>query len=154
MSPWLKAGLIGAAVLIVLSLFSIIPIVGFVACILMLLAYIGIGVLAAYWMPPLREAGAAAGQGALAATLAAFIGGIANTIVSTIQWSLVDASTVLDQMPAESIQQMQEAGLDPTMFTGPGVGAICGSVCCLVGLILAAILGAVGGAIFAGLKPD
>lgn len=154
MSPWLKAGLVGAAVLVVLNLLGLIPCVGFITCILGLLAYAGIGVLAAYWMPPVREAGAAAGQGALAAALAALIGGVVNAIVSTIQLAVADTSTILSQLPAESLQQLQEAGVDPSIFTGPGFGAAVGSACCLVGLILAAILGAVGGAVYAGIKPD
>jgi hypothetical protein len=154
MSPWLKAGLIGAAVLVVLNLLGLIPCVGVITCILGLLAYIGIGALAAYWMPPLREAGAAAGQGALAAALAALIGGVVNAIVSTIQLAVADTAAILSQLPAESLQQLQEAGVDPAVFTGPGFGAAIGSVCCIVGLILAAILGAVGGAVYAGIKPD
>ena len=154
MTSWLKAGLIGAAVVTVLNLLGLIPCVGFITCILGLLVYAGVGVLTAYWMPPLREAGAAAGQGAMAAVLAAFIGGIINAIVSTIQLAVADSAAILSALPAESLQQLQEAGVDPSVFTGPGFGAAVGSACCLVGLILAAILGAVGGAVYAGIKPD
>jgi hypothetical protein len=154
MTSWLKAGLIGAAVVTILNFLGLIPCVGFITCILGLLVYIGVGVLAAYWMPPLREAGAAAGQGAMAATLAALIGGIINAVVSTIQLAVADSAAILSALPAESLQQLQEAGVDPSVFTGPGFGAAVGSACCLVGLILAAILGAVGGAVYAGIKPD
>lgn len=154
MSPWLKAGLVGAAVLAVLSLLGMIPCVVFITCILGLLAYIGIGALAGYWMPPPREAGAAAGQGALAATLAAFVGGLVNTIIWTVQFAVTDTAALLSQLPPESLQQLEQAGVDPILFTGPSFGAGVGSVCCIVGLIFAAILGAVGGAVFAGIKPD
>jgi len=154
MTSWLKAGLIGAAVVTILNFLGLIPCVGFITCILGLLVYIGVGVLAAYWMPPLREAGAAAGQGAMAATLAALIGGIINAVVSTIQLAVADSAAILSALPAESLQQLQEAGVDPSVFTGPAFGAAVGSACCLVGLILAAILGAVGGAVYAGIKPD
>ena len=154
MTSWLKAGLIGAAVVTVLNLLGLIPCVGFITCILGLLVYAGVGVLTAYWMPPLREAGAAAGQGAMAAVLAAFIGGIINAVVSTIQLAVADSAAILSALPAESLQQLQEAGVDPSVFTGPAFGAAVGSACCLVGLILAAILGAVGGAVYAGIKPD
>ena len=44
-SPWLKAGLIGAGVLLVLSLLSLVPLVSCIAPILQLLAFIGIGAL-------------------------------------------------------------------------------------------------------------
>ena len=154
MTSWLKAGLIGAAVVTILNFLGLIPCVGFITCILGLLVYAGVGVLTAYWMPPLREAGAAAGQGAMAAVLAAFIGGIINAIVSTIQLAVADSAAILSALPAESLQQLQEAGVDPSVFTGPAFGAAVGSACCLVGLILAAILGAVGGAVYAGIKPD
>jgi hypothetical protein len=154
MSPWVKAGLVGAAVLIVLDLVGLIPCVGCVAFLLGIVAYLGIGMLAAHWMPPPRMAGSGAGQGALAAVLAALIGGIVNTIIATIQMAVADTAAIMSQVPSESLQQLEELGMDPSVFVGPGAGALYGSVCCLIGLILAAILGAVGGAIFAGLKAD
>jgi hypothetical protein len=154
MSPWLKAGLIGAAVVVVLNLLGIIPCVGLITCFLVLLAYVGIGVLAAYWLPPIRTAGAGAGQGALAALVAALIGGIVQTIVATIQMAVTDTAAILSQIPAETMQQLEEAGVDPALFTGPTAGVLAGSVCCIGGLILAAILGAIGGAVFAAIKSD
>lgn len=154
MSTWLKAGLIGAAVLVALNLLGLIPCVGFFTCIIGLLAYAGIGALAAYWLPPVRESGPAAGQGAAAAVLAALIGGLVNMILTSVQMALVDTSAILSQLPAESLRQLEMAGIDPSMFTGPTAGLFYGSTCCLGGLILAAILGAIGGAIYAGIKPD
>lgn len=154
MSPWLKAGLVGGAVLVVINLFGLVPCVGLFSCALGLVAYIGIGVLAAYWMPPIREAGPGATQGAGAAALAALIGGIVNSIITTIQWVTIDPTEVLNTLPAGQLQQLQEAGVDPAMFMGPGFGIAVASFCCLGGLILAAILGAVGGAVFAGIKAD
>lgn len=154
MSSWLKAGLVGAAALVVLDILGLIPCVGAFTCILGLVVYIGIGVLTAYWMPPARMAGPAAGQGAMAAVLAALISGIVNTIIITLQMAVTDTAAILSQIPAEQLQQLQEAGIDPSMFTGPGFAIGTGSICCIMGLILAAILGAVGGAVFAGIKPD
>jgi predicted outer membrane lipoprotein len=154
MSPWLKAGLIGGAALVVLSLLGLIPCVGCITWILGLLVYAGIGVLAAYWMPPVRMAGPAAGQGAMAAALGALIGGVVTTIIAIIQMALTDTAALLSQIPADTLQQLEQAGIDPGMFMGPGAGAAYGSVCCIAGLIVAALLGAVGGAIFAAIKPD
>jgi hypothetical protein len=154
MSPWLKAGLVGAAVLVVLNLLGMISWVGLITCCLGLLAYVGIGALAAYWLPPVRDAGQGAGQGALAAVLAALIGGIVNTIGSTIQMAVTDTAALLSQIPPESLQQLEQMGIDPAALTGPTSGAIVGSTCCVGGLILAAILGAIGGAVFAGIRPD
>jgi hypothetical protein len=154
MSPWLKAGLIGGAILVALNLLGLIPCVGLFTCILGLVVYGGVGALAAYWMPPVREGGAAAGQGTLAALLAAVIGGIVNTIIITIQMSIADTAAILSQIPAESLDQMRMAGLDPAAFTGPTAGVLFGGSCCVGGLILAAILGAIGGAVFAAIRPE
>jgi hypothetical protein len=154
MSPWLKAGLVGAVIIIVLNLMGLIPCVGLVTCFLGLLAYAGIGALAAYWMPPIRDAGQGAGQGALAALVAALLGGIVNTIASTIQMAVVDTSAVLSQVPPEALQQLQEAGIDPALFAGPSAGLLAGSMCCVGGLFLSAILGAIGGVILAAVKPE
>jgi hypothetical protein len=157
MSPWLKAGLIGGAVLIVLNLLGLIPCVGLITCVLGVLAYAGIGALAAYWMPPVRMPGQAAGQGALAALVAGLIGGVVNTVVIFIQTSIMGSSQILSQLPPETLQQLTEAGVDPQMletFVGPAGALAGGSMCCIGGLILAAILGAIGGAVFAGIRPD
>jgi hypothetical protein len=159
MSPWLKAGLIGAAILIVLNLLGLVQVacVGLVTCILGLLVYAGIGALAAYWMPPVRETGAAAGQGALAAGLAAIIGGIVNMIVVFIQATIVGTTEIVSQLPPETLRQLEDAGMDPAIlnkFAGPAGALLGGSLCCVGGLILAAILGAVGGAVFAAIQKD
>jgi hypothetical protein len=154
MAPWLKAGLIGGVVLAVLNLLGLIPCVGVLTCILGLVAYAGIGALAAYWIPPVRMAGQGAGQGALAAVVAGLVGGIVNTIIATIQMAVTDTASILSQIPGDALQQMQQAGVDPALFVGPTAGVLFGSVCCFGGVILAAILGAIGGAIFAAVKPD
>ena len=156
MRPWLKAGLIGGAVLVVLNLLSAIPsfILALVFWCLGLFAYIGIGALAAFWTPPPRQAGPAAGQGAMAAALSGLMGGVVYTILTTIQMSLTDAATVLSQFPPETLQQFEDAGIDPSLFVGPNVGILCGGGCCLVGVILAALLGAIGGAVYAGIQPE
>ncbi|MFC2029893.1 hypothetical protein ACFLWA_04090 [Chloroflexota bacterium] len=154
MSPWLKAGLVGAAVLVVLNLLGLIPCVGLACCILGVFAYAGIGVLAAYWMPPVREASTAAFQGAGAALVAALIGGIVNIVVMTVQMAAVGSGQFLSQIPPEMLDQMYAAGFDPGFFAGPAGGAISGSICCAGGLFLAAIMGAIGGAIYAGIKPE
>ena len=59
----LKAGAVGAGVIVLLNLIGLIPCAGCVTCILGLLAYVGAGALAAYWLPPTRTAGQGAGAG-------------------------------------------------------------------------------------------
>jgi hypothetical protein len=154
MSPWLKAGLVGGAVLVGIAIVGSVLCGGLLTCILAPVFYIGIGVLAAYWMPPIREPGPAAAQGAGAAALAALIGGIVESIITSIRWAATDPAEILSMLPATQLQQMQESGFDTTLFAAPEIGIATASFCCLGGLILAAILGGVGGAVFAGIKAD
>ena len=58
-SPALKAGLVGAAIMLVLNLISLVPALGCIALPLELIAYIAVGALAALWMMPRREPGRA-----------------------------------------------------------------------------------------------
>lgn len=163
MSPWLKAGLIGGAVLIVLSLLGLIPFLclGCIVLVLEFLVYAGTGALAAHWMQPTRDAGSAAGQGALAAGVAALIGGVVDTIISLIRAAVVGTGEVMSQIPPETFQQLKDAGIDPQAFesmmetfAGTGGALLCGSICCVIGLLIAAALGAVGGAIYTAMRPD
>lgn len=146
--------MIGGAGVAVLNLLSLIPCAGVVFCGLGLLAYAAVGVLAAYWMPPVRMAGPAAGQGALAAGLASVIGGIVNWIVIAVQYAMTDTASVISAMPQESLQALRDAGIDPSTFAGPGFGAAMGGICCGAGLLIAIVLGAIGAAIFAAVKAD
>jgi hypothetical protein len=152
-SPAIKAGLAGGLALIVLNLIGLLPIVGCIALILEIVAYAAVGVLAAHWMNQPREPGRAAGLGALAAVVAALIGGLARTVIMTIQLTLTDSSAVLAQLPPESLELLREAGIDPSAFTSPEVGIAAGAVCCGVALLAGAVLGALGGLIYASVRP-
>ena len=81
MPTWLKSGLIGGAILFVLDVVIQIPVLGCCGWFLTVFAYLGIGALAAYFAERPRDTGKAAGQGAIAAVLAAFIGGTSYTSV-------------------------------------------------------------------------
>ena len=87
-SPALKAGLIGAAIVLVLNLIGIIPVIGCIGLPLELVAYVVIGALAALWMTPRREAGRAAGQGALAGLIAGAVSGIVRAILTPVSMQL------------------------------------------------------------------
>jgi hypothetical protein len=154
MTGWLKAGLIGVLVLIVLDLIGLIPILGCITIPLVLITYIVVGVLAAAWSMPPRNAGSGAGQGAGAALIAALGNGIVNIIITVVQASSgALQSQVFSQLPPEVLQQLQQSGVPAEFFAGVAGGAIIGTVCCFLGLFVAAILGAVGGAIYAASKP-
>ena len=155
MSPWLKSGLIGALALIIINLVGIIPLAGCCTFPLTLIAFFIVGLLAAYWMDPPREAGPAAGQGALAALIAGIVSGILVLLIAIVQTSLTDMSTYLRQLPPEVTSEfMRTTGISPKLLFGVGGGAIFGSLCCSVEILLAAALGAFGGAIYAAIKSD
>ena len=62
---------------------------------------------------------------------------------------------MLSQVPPESLQALQQAGIDPNVIFGGGTMAGLVLVCCLpLGLMLGAGLGALGGLIFAAAKPE
>ena len=161
MSGWLKAGLIGAVMLVVLKVVEVVPCV--ICCGLPLewVLFGCIGALAVYWIPPgARTMGAGAGQGALAGLITAAIGGVigigVNVVGATVLQPLQES--MYRQLPPEILQGMFKAGVDPSMFTGAGTGVVdtigSGAVCCGVGLVVAAALGALGGLIFAAVKSE
>ncbi len=156
MNPGVKAGLVGGAALIVLNLIGLVPVLGCVSLPLQILSYIGIGVLAAYWMTPRREGGRAAGQGAIAGLIAGAIGGIAAVVLAPVSMALSGgAEAMLRQIPPESLQALQSAGINPSSIINAGTTAGLTLICCVpVGLLLGAGLGAVGGLILAGTKPE
>lgn len=156
MPAWLKAGLIGAAILVVLNLISIIPI-PFLGCCTLLLSlatYVGAGVLASSYMPPPRQAGSAAGQGALAALVASAIGGIVGLIVSAIQQSSYSPQYIMQQLPPEALQALRDSGISPEMFFAPAAMLGIAAVCCAVGVVIAAAFGAIGAAVYASSRPN
>jgi len=160
MSSWLKAGLIGGAALALISLLLVFAGGLGLECtleLLTLLAFAGIGVLAAYWMPPVRKAGQAAGHGALAAVIAQLIGGVVFTILTLIRSFFIDTAALISTLDPELLDQMVAAGMDPEILetlVGPVGAVLSGSMCCVGGLIFAAILGAIGGTLLAAIRPE
>jgi hypothetical protein len=154
MSSWLKAGLIGAAILIVINLIGLIPLLGCVALPLQLLAYVVIGAMAASFMLPRREAGAAAGQGALAALLGGLVSGVFSLIVTAVRFAITGAASAASQIPPDLLDQLRDTGVDPDIFTGIAGALGVGTCCCALGIVLAAALGAIGGLLYAALKPE
>ncbi len=154
MSAGLKAGLIGAAAGFLVSLLSLIPMVGCCFSLAGLLVYVGAGALAAFWLVPPRSAGAGAGQGAIAGVLSGLGSSIVSTIMAIVYGLTGSGRSMLD---ATTMAQLEEAGLDPemfSMFASTGGSILGGAMCCVGGLLLGAALGAIGGAITAAIKRD
>jgi hypothetical protein len=160
MSGWLKAGLIGAGILVAISVVGVIPCIGCCALPLEWVAFGCIGALAAYWIPPTRAMGTAAAHGALAALIAAAIGGVVGIGVDLVGEAVLGPAQLawLNQLPPDVLRGLYEAGIDPRMLAGEGVGAFTSvmgsSVCCGISLGIGAALGAVGGLVFAAIKQE
>jgi hypothetical protein len=139
----LKAGLIGAVVMAVVAIANhLLPVTGntaltLVTCGVSSLIYIGLGVLAGYFVTPPRTPG----KGAGAAAIAGLISGAATGIMGIIL-VVTGVSSVLD---SPQMQQLIDSGMDPRVFVIPG--AACN-------LAIGAGLAAIGGAITAAVKPD
>ena len=111
-SPALRAGLIGAAIMLFLNLISLISVLGCIALPLELVAYVAIGALAAFWMMPRREPGRGAGQGALAGLLAAVVSGIVPRRAHAALVEDVRRDASPDQPVAAPIARCAPAGGD------------------------------------------
>jgi hypothetical protein len=154
--PWLRAGLIGAGILVVVNLLSLIPIIATCSWLIELAALAGVGALAAYYIPPRREGGPAAGQGALAGLVAGVIAGIVATILAPVSFATSGGTAaVLNSLPPETVQQLSQSGFDLATVVNAGTVATMTALCCLPGgLIVGAILGALGGLVYAAVKPE
>lgn len=157
MPGWLKAGLIGGAVVFVLDLLGLIPFIACVTLPLSLVIYPIVGGLAASYLPTPRMTGQGASQGALAAVVAGLIGETIRMIIGLISTAMGGTAQALSQIPPETFEQLGDLGISPEMFAGAGslgISAVCGSICCGIGVLIAAALGAIGGLIFAAAKPE
>jgi len=154
--PWLRAGLIGAAVMLVIGLIGLIPILSCLTLPLELFAFIGIGALAGSSILPRRAGGRAAGQGALAGLIAGLASGIITVILAPLGFNMAGGSNaIINQLPAQTLEQFEQAGIDPAMFFNTGTATGFTALCCLpTGLIVGAVLGALGGLIYASVKPE
>ncbi len=147
-SALLKAGGIGAAAMLVLTLMSLIPIVGFVCCCLLYLGFAGVGVLYGVFA---KQSGSplGAGPGALGGAVSAAIAGLVQGIVSGVATLIMAGAGMM----ANYLSQVETMGYDipPELYdfyasSAFGIIAALFSICW--GVIIGAILGAVGGAIY------
>ena len=142
----LKAGLIGAAVLLVITVLNqLLQISGglvYVICGVNMLIYAGIGVLAGFFLAPPRTPRQGAGAGAIAGLLSGGISGVVGFIILTIRMARGMGYPGLDP---QQMEQLAQSGLDPKLLAIPGV------VC---GMAIGAGMAAIGGAIFSAVKSE
>ena len=129
---------------------------GCVAQPLLWIGYVAVGALAAAFMAPRRTTGRGAGQGALAGLMMGAVGGLAEVVLAPLSVKVAGGSqAIISQLPADALQQLQQAGIDPNMLVSGGAMSVYALLCCLPAmLLLGAGLGALGGLIFAAAKPE
>ena len=145
----LKAGAVGAAVAVVLTLLGLIPVIGCCTFVLTLMLWVAVGVLAGYWgrSNPMQTAGEAAKAGAVAGVITGLAGGLVQTVVSLIRLATGGTVQALSQIPPEQLRQLRDMGVDPALLGGAGgIVAVVGC-CCIAAPLVAAALGAGGGAL-------
>jgi len=146
----LKAGLIGLAVMLVMTgLSQVLPMTSawvWVSCGVSSLLYAGIGVLAGFFLAPPRTTGKGAripirGAGAIAGLISSAVSGVVSyIIIRTLFVRAIRLARGLDYpgLTTEQMQQLAASGMDPKLFAIPGV--ICS-------MAISAGLAAIGGAI-------
>lgn len=160
MAAVLKAGGVGAAILVVLSLLGLIPCVGCITFFLTLIAYVGIGVLAAMWMAPPRTGSGGATNGAIATLVASLVAGLVSMVINSIYFAITGSAQfmqALADIPPDQLAALSEMGIDPTMFAGgAGIATVLGigAMCCLLSVLVAAVLGAAGGGFWGSSHPN
>lgn len=147
----LKAGLIGAAVMVVIALISQFllieiltkkPALSFISYGVNLALHAGIGVLAGLFLAPSRTAK----MGAKAGAIAGLISSLLSTVVSLgVTAARMFGGASVPGLDPEQMEQLSQAG--PLGFVFAGVCAVI-----FVALYIAAAAG--GGAVLAAAKPD
>lgn len=151
----LKAGLIGLAVMVAISLINQLllagiyarqPILSFASCGLSIVLYVGVGVLAGLFLSPPRKAGDGAKAGLIAGAISALVSVLLGVLIMVIRTS---SGAPLPGVTPEQLEMIEESGINMGLITliSGSVGAVCGA-----GLGAGAAAG--GGALMAAIKPD
>jgi hypothetical protein len=152
--PALKAGLIGGIGAVVAALIGLIPLLGCVGLPLEWLVFLVSGVLAAAWLLPPRSSGRGAGEGALAGLISGIVSALARMLLAPVSLAASGGpEAILSQLPADQVQTLAQAGIDPRTFVSTGAVLGVGACCGLFTIVLALGLGALGGLIYAAADP-
>ncbi len=148
-----KAGLIGAAVGAVLTVLSILlggpsPVLGRIGGGLVLAAYAGIGVLAAFFLTAPRSARMGAGAGALAGLIGGAGSGIVWAIAALARMTQVTWNGLVPIIGFREMPSPADVGLTPGTLA-----VLIGGLCFLTSLIAGSGFGALGGAILGAARP-
>ena len=159
MRSWLKAGLIGGALLALFTALSwaslFLPpvpqsVLSCCACVVFLILYPAVGVLAGTWLTPPRTAGAGAKEGALAGLVAGILDSVATLVVAGIALLLGASEKYLAQIPPEFMPLIEDSG---AMVLLSPVGLLAVTVCSVpIFLMLAVGCAALGGLVYASIS--
>jgi Na+/proline symporter len=144
-----KAGLIGMAVMVVVAVLNQFlvtsTVLSLVSCGIGVLLYVGIGMLAAFFVAPPRGAA----NGAKAGLLAGLIAGVAAVVVgSALMFARWRMGYGMPGVDPQQLEQLLESGMNRGVMIASGAG---GLVC---GMVLDVGAAAGGGALLAAIKPD
>lgn len=151
----LKAGLIGLAVMVIISLvnqlllaelFAAQPVLSFASCGVSVVLYVGVGVLAGFFLSPPRTAGNGAKAGLIAGLISAVVSVLLGVLIMVIR---TNSGAPLPGVTPEQLEMMEEQGMNLGLITliSGTVGAVCGAG-------IGAGAAAAGGALLAAIKPD
>jgi hypothetical protein len=151
----LKAGLIGAAVMVIITLinqFLLLDLftgniaLSIASCGVSIVLYAGIGALAGLFLAPTRTPGNGAKAGAIAGLISAVISVALGVVIMAVRSA---GGGPPPGITPEQMEMMAEQGMNvgQLVLLSGTVGAVCGAA-------LGAGAAAGGGAILAGVKPD
>jgi hypothetical protein len=149
-----KAGLIGAGVAAALTVLTLLlggpsPILGRVGGGLVLLTYVGVGVLAAFFLTAPRSARMEARAGLLGGLIGGAGSGIVWVIAALVRMTQVSWDGWVPIIGLREMPSPANVGLTPG-----ALGALIGGLCFLTSLVAGAGLGAIGGAVFGAARRD
>ena len=158
MQAILKAGAVGAGILIIFNFLALIPCIGCFTFLLAFAVYVGTGVLAVHWMEAPPDLNSGAINGAIAAVAAALAAGVVNVFISAAYFGITGSgqmSQILADIPPEQLEAIAQMGIDPAIFAGgAGIAGVAGisAACCCLWAIVAGTFGAGGGGFWASRK--
>jgi hypothetical protein len=115
----------------------------YVLCGVNTLLYVGIGVLAGYFLAPPRTPGKGAGAGAIAGLISGVVSTLVGAVIMFVRFSMTG------NIPGVTPDQMAASGMEPRTLLL--ISATLGPVC---GMAIGAGAAAIGGAIFGALRTD
>ena len=150
---WLKAGIIGTAVSIVLAVLGVIPFISCLICPITCVSWFVIplfsGFLAATWDNVGNDYTSAAKSGALAGLIIGIVSGFVSLILNVI-------SSVFNFGLSSSYSYLEDQNLADFTFLPVGIGGaiICGSIGFIFGIIINVVIALLGGIIKAAMNKD